>query len=334
MKCLLLLLLLMADKVSAQYSLGSYNNGQSVFNTYSELMSGMTAVNQVSIPIQYYGTLLNVNEWKLTARLTQDFINDSNPGYSVDAQYAYLQYNSQNNNSSNGLPVNVPTQMVQLNKYAETTLIHSTINLDPQVNRLFSYNLYIQGGNHLLAGPNGMYRSSYEFKLYKIVGQAEQIIGAFTSSLGDARFMVNYAGNFGDQSIILQNGAQQFTFSYGSAADYLAEKSLTIPNALKIKTYNNQLAVQASGDFIGSISGQNITLSNLRLQLSVNQAYSGLQILTPVTLTTAAQPIAYRNSSSPQEILFNLKFYIPANSAITAPADTYTTKIYFLIIPN
>ncbi|WP_147278088.1 hypothetical protein [Flavobacterium sp. AG291] len=319
---------------SAQYSLGSYNNGQSIFNTYAELMSGMTYVNQVSIPIQYYGTSIGVNEWRLTARLTQDFINDNNPAYAVAAEYAYLQYNSQSNSSSNASPVNVPLQAIALNKYSETTLIHSNVGLNPQLNRLFRYNLYIKGGNHLLACTNGMYKSAYEFRLYKITGQTQQLIGSFTSVMGDARFQINYAGNFGDQSVTLQNGAQQFNISYTTAADYLSERSAVINNALKIKTYNYQLAVQASGDFQSSLSPQILPLSVLKLDISVNQSYNGLQILTPVILSTTAQPIVYRNSSTPQDITFNLKFYIPANSIQAVPAGTYTTSVFFLIIPN
>lgn len=329
------LLLICSFSVKAQYTLGAYNGGQPSFSSYAEMTSGKTSVNQISIPIQYYGNSMNVNEWKLTARLTQDFTNESNASYTIGAQYAYLQFNGQDNNSSNGGLVNVPTQMFQLSKYNEITLMQSTVSLNPQVNRLFRYNLFIKGGNHLLVNPNGMYNSSYEFKLYKISGGTEQLIGVYTSPIGDARFQINYAGNYSDQSVVLQNGAQQFNLSYTTAADYTVEKSVTIANALRLKTYNNQLAVQASGDFISASSSQTLPLSNLKLQLSVNQSYPGLQIITPVTLTTSAQPIAYRTSSTSQEIMFNVKFYIPANSpGLSAPPGTYSTHVYFLIIPN
>lgn len=322
--------------LKAQYTLGAYNGGQPSFSTYAEMTSGKTANNQIAIPIQYYGNNLNVNEWKLTARLTQDFANESNSSYTVGAQYAYLQFNSQDNSgSANGSSINVPTQLFQLSKYNEITLIQSTVSLNPQVNRLFRYNLFIKGGNHLLVSPNGMYNSAYEFKLYKISGGVEQLIGIYTSGVGDARFQLNYGGNYGNQSVMLQNGAQQFNLSYTTAADYTVEKSVTIVNALKLKTYNYQLAVQASGNFISASSSQTLPLSNLKLQLSVNQSYPGLQIVTPITLSTAAQPVAYRTSSTAEEILFNVKFYIPANSpGLTAPPGTYSTHVYFLIIPN
>lgn len=337
MKQLITILFILSAFVSrAQYTLGAYNGGQPSFNTYAEMTAGKTLNNQVSIPIQYWGSNINVNEWRLTARLTQDFTNANNSAYTVGAQYAYLQFNSQENyGSANGTSVNVPTQAFPLSKYNEITLIHSTTSLNPAVNRLFRYNLTIQGGNHLLVSPNGMYNSAYEFKLYKIANGSEQLIGIFTSGMGDARFQLNYAGNHGTQSVILQNGAQQFNLSYSTAADYTVEKSVTVTNGLKLNTYNNQLAVQASGDFVSASSTQTMPLSNLKVQLSVNQSYTGLQLMGPVTLSTTVQPIAYRTSNTPQEVLFNVKFFVPANSpGLGVPPGTYGTNVYFIIIPN
>ncbi|MCV9929771.1 hypothetical protein OIU83_19070 [Flavobacterium sp. LS1R49] len=321
---------------NAQYMLGAYNNGQPVFSTYAEMVSGKTLNNQISIPIQYYGADINVNEWKLTARLTQDYTNEVNGAYTVGAQYSYLKFNSQENSgSANGILVNVPTQAFQLSKYNEVTLIHSNINLNGAVNRIFRYNLTIQGGNHLLVNPNGMYNSSYEFKLYKISEGTEQLIGIYTSPIGDARFQLSFGGNFGSQSVMLQNGAQQFNINYSTPADYTVEKSVTIANALRVNTYNSQLAVEASGDFISSTSSQTLPLSILKLQLSTNQAYKGLQIISPVTLATTTQPIAIRSSSAPQDITYNVKFFIPANSpGLNVTPGTYSTRVYFVIMPN
>lgn len=322
--------------VNAQYILGGYNGGQPTFNTYAEMVSGKTHNNQISIPIQYYGTNMNVNEWKLTARLTQDYTSDTNSSYTVGAQYSYLKFNSQENGkSTNSMLVNVPTQAFQLSKYNEVTLIHSNVNLNGSVNRVFHYNLTVQGGKHLLVSPNGMYNSSYEFKLYKISGGTEQLIGIYTSPLGDARFQLSYGGNFGNQSVILQNGAQQFNLNYSSPSDYAQEKSVTIPNALRVNTYNSQLAVEASGDFISSTSSQTIPLSNLKLQLSTNQAYQGLQIISPVTLATTTQPVAIRSNNAPQDITYNVRFFIPANSpGLNVSPGTYSTRVYFVIMPN
>lgn len=321
---------------NAQYTLGAYNGGQPTFNTYAEMVSGKTLNNQISIPIQYYGSDMNVNEWKLTARLTQDYANEVNGSYTVGAQYSSLKFNSQENGgSANSILVNVPTQAIQLSKYNEVTLIHSNVNLNGSVNRVFRYNLTVQGGNHLLVSPNGMYNSSYEFKLYKISGGTEQLIGIYTSPLGDARFQLSFGGNYGGQSVILQNGAQQFNLNYSSPADYASEKSVTIANALRVNTYNTQLAVEASGDFISSSSSQTIPLSNLKLQLSTNQAYQGLQIISPITLATTTQPVAMRSGNTAQDITYNIKFFIPANSpGLNVSPGTYSTRVYFVIMPN
>lgn len=322
--------------VNAQYTLGAYNGGQPSFSTYPQMVSGQTFNNQVAIPVMYYGANLNVNEWKLTARLTQDYANESNGSYTVGAQYSYLKFNSQeNNNSTNGALVNVPTQSFQLSKFNEVTLIQSNVNLNGAVNRLFRYNLTIQGGNHLLTIPNGMYNSSYEFKLYKISGGTQELIGIYTSPLGDARFQLSFGGNYGGQSVILQNGAQQFNLNYSSPNDYATEKSVTIANGLRVNTYSTQLAVEASGDFISSSSSQTIPLSNLKLQLSTNQNYNKLQIISPITLSTTTQPVAIRAGDTPQDITYNVRFFIPANSpGLNVSPGTYSTRVYFVIMPN
>lgn len=321
---------------NAQYILGGYNGGQPVFSNYAEMISGKTLNNQITIPIQYYGPNINVNEWKLTARLTQDYTSETNNAYTIGAQYSYLKFNSQENSGSgNGMLVNVPTQVMQLSKYNEVTLIHSNVNLNGAVNRLFRYNLTVQGGNHLLVSPNGMYNSSYEFKLYKISEGTEQLIGIYTSPMGNARFQLNFGGNFGSQSVMLQNGAQQFNLNYNTPSDYTAEKSVTIPNALRVNTYNSQLAVEASGDFISPTSSQTIPLSVLKLQLSTNELYKGLQIISPITLATTTQPIAIKSNNTPQDITYNIKFFIPANSpGLNVSPGTYSTRVYFVIMPN
>ncbi|MCD0474183.1 hypothetical protein LPB87_07215 [Flavobacterium sp. EDS] len=322
--------------VNAQYMLGGYNSGQPVFSTYAEMVSGKTLNNQISIPIQYYGPHMNVNEWKLTVRLTQDYTNDSNSAYTVGAQYSYLKFNSQENSgSANGNLINIPTQVFQLSKYNEVTLIHSNVNLNGAVNRLFRYNLTVQGGNQLLVSPNGMYNSSYEFKLYKISEGTELLIGIYTSPMGNARFQLSFGGNFGSQSVVLQNGAQQFNINYSTPTDYAVEKSVTIANALRVNTYNSQLAVEASGDFISPTSSQTLPLSILKLQLSTNMAYKGLQIISPITLATTTQPVAIKSSSTPQDITYNIKFFIPANSpGLNVSPGTYSTRVYFVIMPN
>lgn len=321
---------------NAQYTLGAYNGGQPSFSTYAQMVSGQTLNNQVAIPIMYYGANMNVNEWKLTARLTQDYTSEVNGSYTVGAQYSYLKFNSQeNNNSTNNALINVPTQSFQLSKFNEVTLIQSNVNLNGAVNRLFRYNLTIQGGNHLLTIPNGMYNSSYEFKLYKITGGTQELIGIYTSPLGDARFQLSFGANYGGQSVILQNGAQQFNLNYSNPNDYAMEKSVTIANALRVNTYSTQLAVEASGDFISSSSSQTIPLSNLKLQLSTNQNYNKLQIISPITLSTTTQPVAIRAGDTPQDITYNVRFFIPANSpGLNVSPGTYSTRVYFVIMPN
>lgn len=330
--------ILATNMVHGQYSLQSWGGGQPQFNTYNEMMGGKTEVNQVNVNIQRYNGQNNLTEWRLTARLVQDYVNASNSAYSIGAQYSYLQFNGQENSSSNGTLVNAPTQPIQLNKFTEVTLIESTVPLTGSVYRLFKYNLIIQGGNHMLAGPNGTYHSAYEFKLYRLTGGGNaQLVATKTESVGaSARFQINYSGNYGGQSLTIQNGAQQFNMQFSTAADYTTGKSVLVNNAINITSYSNyQLAIKASGNFTSSTSSEVIPISVLKAELTTSQVFSGLQLISPITLSTSDQIIAVRSQNNPNAVNYNLRFYIPPNTpGLTVVPGTYTTYVYFVIIPN
>ena len=331
----LLLILLSYSAAFAQYTLNSWSGGQSVFSTYSEMINGKTENNQSTVNIQRYNGANNVNEWKLTVRLLQDYTYSS---YSVGAQHTYLQFNGQDNYSSNGTLVNVSSQAVQLSKFNEVTLIHSTVPLTGSVNRVFRFNLITQGGNHLLTSPNGTYYSAYESKLYRITGGNEQLIATRTESTSgnSARFQLNYAGNQGTQSVALQNGANMFNLQFNSVESYTNGVSVQVNNGLKVTSPSNyQLSVKASGnEMTSSTTSSTIPVSALHVELTTNQSYPGLTINSPISLSSTDQIIAVR-SQYVEYINFNLKFFIPPNALeLTAVPGTYTTYVYFVIIPN
>jgi len=329
--------LLSVTGVQAQYTLTASDTGQPIIQTYSQMNSGMTFPNQLSLTMQYYNlfTNYNVSQWKLTVRLTQDFVNESNSAYSVGAQYAYLQYNNQVNYSSNSSAINVSSQWVQLNKYSEVTLMESNVPINFLLYRTFNYNLKIVGGNHLLLNPNGMYRSAYEFKLYKISGGTQQLIGIHTTPVGTARFQLNYAGNWG-QSVVMQNGAQVFNLAFNNPSDYSSEKSVMVVNGLKVNSDSNyQLMVRASGTHLTSpTTTETIPVSVLKTQLSTNNYYLGLSLAPALTLSATDQVIATKYQWISTSVQYNLRFFIPANSpGLNVAPGTYTTHVYFILVP-
>lgn len=333
---ILLIVLLGFYSVNAQYSLDSWSGGQPQFNTYADMIGGKTESEQVTISIQRFSGANNVTQWRLTARLIQDYVNASNSAYSVGAEYSYLKFNSQTTGQSN-TAISISTQPVQMSKYNEVTLIQSAVPLTGSVNRRFKFDLMIQGGNHLLVNPNGTYHSAYEFKLYRIANNTETLVATHTQSVGgSARFMVNYSGNFGSQSVTLQNGATNFNLQFNTVNDYATGKSVLIANGLNVATSNNyQLSIKASGNFMTSTtSTETIPVSVLKAELTTSQSVPGLQIFSPITLSASDQIIAVR-SQYVASVNYNLRFFISPNSLSFGVAPgTYTTYVYFVIIPN
>ena len=83
-----------------------------------------------------------------------------------------------------------------------------------------------------------------------------------------------------------------------------------------------------------STSSSTIPVSALHVELTTNQSYPGLTINSPLSLSATDQIIAIR-SQYVEYIDFNLRFFIPPNALELATVPgTYTTYVYFVIIPN
>ena len=316
--------------VRGQYTINAWNNsGFPVLNSYNNLMNGKTAQNQATIQIQSGVGYTSTDTWRITARLTNDYISGA---YSVGAQYGFLKWHNQPNNGGSG-PLSLSNGMFQLSKYTEVVMYEGLMPISDWGQRTLTLSFTIQGGNHLLTVPNATYSSSYEFKLYKIINGVPQLVSSVSPG-NSSGFQIDYSFNNG-QSITLQNGAGTFNLQYANAADYATEKSVLINNAIKISSYNNyNLTVKASGNFTSSGSTDTIPISLLKLMVSSSTS-SGLQIISPITMSTADQTVAIRTQTNPQIVEYNLKFYIPANSAgLSVAPGTYSTHVYFVITPN
>src|SRR5690606_37478269 len=107
-----------------------------------------------------------ITSWMITVKLDNDFTFNS---YTVPAQHASLTFNRQQNHSSTSGTIPPPAGNVPLSRFQETPLLVSTgIPIENGFNRSFSFNLTIQGGNHLLTIPNNIYGANYIFTLYEM----------------------------------------------------------------------------------------------------------------------------------------------------------------------
>jgi hypothetical protein len=318
----------------AQNSISANCNGQPIFNTYNELSSGKTQVNQVNINITRQTGQNSLSNWKLTARLIQDF---SYLNSTVGAQYSALQYNTQYNSSDNPSLINFGAGLFPLNKYTETILVSSAIPLKGNVNRIFSFNLNILGGNQLISVPNGSYQSAYEFKLYEIKGNSDVLISSYTTTIGNsAGFTINYSGNIANNNIILQNGADQFNLAFTNANDFVTGKSSTVSKGIKITSDSNyQLSIKSANSVLTSATtSATLPVSILKVGLATSPAINGLTINSPLTLSAIDQVIAIRTAWIPS-IEYDLTFSIlPNTPGMNVPAATYSTFVYFVLTPN
>ncbi|HLW63231.1 MAG TPA: hypothetical protein VKY33_07490 [Flavobacterium sp.] len=316
----------------------SYTGGTAQFNTYEELMNGKTEPNQLNVIVQHYNPSTTINRWKITIRLTDDFMFS---GHTVPAEIAYLEYSNQNNNSSNPDMVVAPSGPIPLSKFQETVLISSdNIPVAAQFFRTFMYHLHISGGNHLLTVPNGVYTSGYILSLYEVTNNGDQLLQTFQNT--NARFQINYIGNHGDQLVGLQNGATQFVFNFSDETDWTQGMALTKQGGLKVKTYQgHELIVKSSKEQMqSSVSEHQLPVAVLEVDLKLHSFSSGnisdvanLQIFTPVTLQVWDQPVA-RFPGWSSEITYDLTLRVRGNQPDLMDAKgRYDTYVYFVIVP-
>ncbi|WP_121667430.1 hypothetical protein [Mesonia aquimarina] len=324
---------------NTQLSLQAEDGGQVQFNTNNELTNGKSHPNQIRTRIQKYNGANTVKFWKLTVRLTNDFYNQ-NSTHSVDASFAKLIFNHETNNSTNSQLINPTNVPVALSKFNEVTLLESDIPLNNQTQRTFSFDLFIEGGTHLLTIPNDIYRASYEFKIYgkKKANANYNLLDSFTTSQ-TARFQINYGGNFGSQSIQLQNSANLVNLEFSSSSDYTNGKSVAIPQGLKVTSYNNhQVLVKTSNSvFTSSSSSATIPVSKLHVNVNLSSPENNVQLHGPLSMSTTDQVLIDRTATWPQTLVYDLEFFIPPNTLQATDvqeAGTFSAYVFFTISPN
>ena len=324
---------------NSQISLAAEDGGQLQFNTNSELANGKNYPNQVRARIQKYNGTNNTNYWKLTVRLASDFYHQ-NGNYSVDASHAKLIFNQESNYSTNNQLINPSNVPVPLNKFNEVSLIESNVPLNTQTHRTFSFNFYVEGGTHLLTIPNGIYQTAYEFRLYGKQNLSDNytLIDNFTTGQ-IARFHINYNGNYGTQSISLQNSANVFNFNFSTATDYADGKSKTINQGLKITSYNtHQILVKTSNSvFTSSTSSATIPVSKLKVNVNLSSPENNVQTFGPLSLSATDQVLIERSATWPQTLLYDLEFSIPPNALQAEDIQqggTFSAYVFFTIAPN
>lgn len=311
----------------------AYRGASAQLNSYNDLMNGKSESQQVTVALRYYEPQ-KINHWMITVKLDNDFMAN---GYTVPADKATLQFNREENQSTNSTAVlSPPVGFIPLSRFQETPLLSSSsVPIESGFNRTFSFNLNIKGGNHLLTIPNNVYGANYIFTLYEMVNNSPRYIASCTSR---ADFQINYVGNHGNQLVSITNGAENYQLYFRSLSDLSNGVSVTRNGALKIRSYQgHELILKASKQFMqSSETSHMLPVSVVKAHLSLN-AFSGNgagpQIFTPVPLQVWDQVVA-RYPGWSNEIVYDLTLTVPGNQPELIDArGHYETFLYFVIVP-
>lgn len=327
---------LLSTTIYAQYDLNVYEGGQAVFNSYNDLKSGKTEERQISVQFRRsYGTP-SPAKWKITVRLLDDYYAGN---YVVPAETSALSTNRQSGNF-NQLAFSTIGRDLPLSKFQENIIVESTTPLPEGNYYTLAFDLTMRGGVHLLTIPNNIYRSTYEFSLYDTSSGRDVLLTRKTSAPGVARFQINYVGNHGDQVAELRNGASEFIFNFDSPEDLATGKTITINNALYIRSYQgHQVLVRTADNLMyNSTMTNSLPVSILKLRATLNTIEGGnasdVGLYGPLALSAQEQTLASFPRWS-QSMSYNLELRIlPNQRELQQATGRYETYLYFIIVPN
>lgn len=336
LRLLLIFVLLVSHTIYAQYDLNVYEGGQSVFNSYNELKAGKTEERQISVQFRRNHGTSSPAKWKITVRLLDDYYAEN---YRVPAETSALSINRQSGNF-NQLALSNIGRDLPLSKFQENTIVESTTPLPEGNYYTLAFDLTIRGGVHLLTIPNNIYRNTYEFSLYDTSSGKETLLARKTSAPGAARFQLNYVGNHGDQLAELRNGANEFIFNFDSPEELLRGKTITINNALYIRSYQgHQVLVRTADNMMyNSTLSHSLPVSILKLKATLHQIEGGnasdVSLFGPLALSAQEQALASFPRWS-QSMSYNLELTIlPNQRELQQASGRYETYLYFIIVPN
>lgn len=310
--------------------IGGFKGYVPTFTSYQEQMAGKTALEYIGLDISKIKNNTNIPNWTLRVRALGNYINQSNPSAFVQPQFTSLQFNTVNQPSM--APAN--TNPVPLST-SETTLVSGTPALGPPIYYTqYKFDYIIQGGNHLLV-PNGDYRVSLEFLLYD---GNNNLLDSFV--MNDVGFQIQ-AGNYGTNTLVLQNSADLVNMQFDNVSDYYSGISVSKPLGLKVE-YNvaNEIFVKTTSSNLTSLTTSNtIPVSLFKIELTQTQQSLPNLVLSPPTSLSTSETLAAQNPHTDYtytDVEYNLHYSVPsANAAsVFGYAATYTTNVIFIVLPQ
>jgi hypothetical protein len=303
-----------------------------LFQTYTEKMAGDTSPDYIHPQFENFKNNTNIPNWKVTVKALGNFVNQSNPSATVPVQYASLQFNDVNKNLMapvNQSPIPLGTSETDLITGAPALTAAST-----GYYLVYDYDLIIQGGNHLLA-PNGFYKVSLEFSLYD---GNNIFIDSWLAT--NVQFEIRGSGSGGGSSLVLQNSSDNIQFQFANPNDYSTGLSISKLLGLKVVSYQDYQVIVKTNASVLSSSTTSHTIPVSAVTLEVDQTQENLPNLIMNTLNLSASDQVYIDNPSTNylyhEVQYDLRYFIPPSNTddVLGPAATYTTTVYFILVPK
>lgn len=302
------------------------------FSNYQNQMSGATAAD-------YIHFVLNKNHppgWKVTVTANGNFVNQSRPNVYVAPQHVLLQFSNVSNNNftpANTTPIPLGTSEIVL--MAGMPALSSVLSYD--------YDFIVQGGDHLLL-PNGIYTNTLTIRLYEANGQFVPPALNLNVSFEIAIPGTSSGNTFSLELQNMTNNAVKFNIA--TESDYANGHSISINDGIKayiqrgfFTSYNGyQILVHTQTDYLisGSTSAT-IPVSTFRLEASGRPGATHNTIAlssSAAPLIKNTEPVGWFLGGS-ETHLYDLRYFIPASQTanLLRPAGTYTTQVYFTMLP-
>lgn len=309
---------------------GNVTSPIATFNTYSQLMNGITTNNAVSVAYGLINNSTNCPGWSLKVRAVS--ANFSNNGNNIPVNKVSLRFNSVNGGpSANDIGVSYNPIPLSTSEQALIANSNARFVAPPHGNVTHTFDAIVEGGAHMLQPSNGTFSVGLVFTLYD---WNNQLVATWNTT---ANIQINFNSN-SIFSMALQNGGDDASFNFSTVADMQNGIILNKPNSLKITAYQNyQVFVQTTNaDLVSANTSYTLPVSVINLEVSLGSPISGVTTNTVSLSQNNQLVITNTNTNWPnQTVEYNLKYFINGNqpSFFSVPADSYTGTLLYVVVP-
>lgn len=310
-------------------SLNSYVVTPLALRSNADLINGGVQQRYITVAVNTTKDV-NCSRWSLTVKARENWRYGNTM---IKLQKTAIRFNSTVfGPTASELGVNGATFPLTRNEIILINRSNTPINTSKFRYFDLKYDLIVNGGDALLYAENGSYSTLLEFVLYDEFGR----VLSTTTVRPTFEIYNNQRNNF---NISLQNGANNVSLGFTTAADFEKGISDTKINGLIVEAYapHQVIVKSATSRLMAPGISQGIPVSSISLNISsTGSSQSGITC-TPITLSDIPKVVAnnpmynfrYQNSS------YTLRYSISGGdpNIVSAQPGVYSTSIMFMIIP-